>query len=161
MAQDQGMPDRTAEAAETIAADPRRVYDLVADLPQMGRLSPENTGGRWIRGANGPAVGARFRGTNRAGWRRWSTTCEVTAAEPGRCFAFEVTYGPVPIASWSYDFEAQGETTRVTERWQDRRPHWMESLSGPIMGVADRAAHNRDNMQQTLSALKDAAEKPS
>ncbi|MFN2524390.1 MAG: SRPBCC family protein, partial [Mycobacteriales bacterium] len=41
------------------------VWGLVSDLPGMGRLSPENTGGRWSGGATGPAVGARFRGANR------------------------------------------------------------------------------------------------
>ena len=41
-------------------------------------------GGRWLGGATGPALGARFHGSNRRGWRRWSTRVVVTACEPGR-----------------------------------------------------------------------------
>ena len=51
-------------------SDPTTLYELVADLPSMGRISPENTGGKWVGGATTPRVGARFRGTNQAGWRR-------------------------------------------------------------------------------------------
>lgn len=153
------MPDTTAEAAETIAADPQTLYDLVADLPRMGRLSPENTGGRWIGGSTAPVVGARFKGNNRSGWRRWSTTCRVTDAEPGNRFAFDVSFAGTSVARWTYDFEPQGEATRVTERWEERRPGWMQALSGLVMGIPDRAAHNTDGMQRTLAALKAAAEK--
>src|SRR4051812_10250655 len=147
-----------AEASTTIAAGPAKVYDLVTDLPRMGEWSPENTGGRWIRGATGPAVGARFRGNNRRGVLRWSTTCEVTAAVPGERFAFDVTYGPVSISRWEYTFAPDGDGCRVTESWTERRPAWMKVASVPLMAVADRAAHNRRGMEHTLAALKQAAE---
>jgi hypothetical protein len=152
------MADTHAQVAQTIAADPGTIYDLVADLAQMGKWSPEATGGKWIGGASGPAVGARFHGNNRSGWRRWSTKCEITEADRGKRFAFHVTAGGVPIADWSYDFEANGDSTAVTETWDDRRPRWMDALSRPVMGVADRASHNEANMKATLTALKKAAE---
>jgi Polyketide cyclase / dehydrase and lipid transport len=152
------MPGKHAEAFETITADPNTLYDLVADLSQMGKWSPEATGGRWVGGATGPALGARFRGNNRSGWRRWSTSCEVITADRGKRFAFHVTLGPVPIADWSYDFESDGSTTRVLEQWTDLRPGWMDVASKPVMGVGDRAVHNQRNMALTLTALKQAAE---
>ena len=65
----------------TVRATPQEAYALVSDLPRMGELSPENTGGRWLKGATGPAVGARFKGTNRNGVRRWSTTATVEVAD--------------------------------------------------------------------------------
>jgi hypothetical protein len=158
MEQNCGMADKQVMVFETVKADPAVVYDLVADLAQMGKWSPEATGGKWIAGAAGPALGAKFRGNNRAGWRRWSTSCEVTAADRGKRFAFHVTVGGVPIADWSYEFAPDGAGTKVTEEWHDRRPGWMDALSGPLMGVPDRASHNRANMTETLKALKTAAE---
>lgn len=147
------------EVSTEIAADPATVYALVSDLTRMGQWSPENTGGRWLGGATGPVPGARFRGNNKHGFRRWSTTVTVTAAEEGREFAFDVTYGPLSISTWRYTFASSGDTTTVTESWSDRRPGWMRVASKPVMGVADRDEHNRRNMQATLAALKAAAEK--
>lgn len=141
-----------------IAAPADKVWTLVSDLPRMGEWSPENTGGRWVGGATGPATGAKFRGTNAKGLRRWSTTCTITDATPGKRFAFEVTYGPVRISTWEYDLTDNGSSTTVTESWTDRRPLWMKVGSGPVMGVMDRDAHNRRNMEQTLESLKKAAE---
>jgi hypothetical protein len=158
MQQDCRMTGKRAEAAQTIEADPTTLYDLIADLTQMGRWSPENSGGRWVGGATGPEVGAKFRGSNYKGLRRWSTLAEITTAEPGEHFAFRVTLGPVPISDWSYDFEPDGDGTKVTERWTDLRPGWMDVLSRPVMGIADRPAHNQRNIETTLAALKAAAE---
>jgi len=147
-----------AQASTDIAAPPEKVWRLVSDLPRMGEWSPENTGGRWLAGATGPAVGARFRGSNKKGLRRWSTTCVVTAADEGKRFAFDVTYGPLSISTWDYTFSDTGKGTTVVEEWTDRRPTWMKVASGPVMGVMDRAAHNQRNMEQTLAAVKRAAE---
>ena len=146
------------EVSTDIKADPKAVWRLVSDLPRMGEWSPENTGGRWLGGATGPAKGARFRGWNKHGIRRWPTTVEVTVADEGREFAFEVTFGPLAISTWQYTMAASGGTTTVTESWTDRRPKWMKLGSGPVMGVADRDGHNRRNMEATLAALKAAAE---
>lgn len=147
-----------AEVIETVNAPASAVYQLVSDLPRMGEFSPENTGGQWLDGASGPAVGARFRGTNRMGWRRWSTTVTVTAADPGARFAFDVSSGPVPVATWEYELTESGGSTQITERFTDRRPGWMKLLAGPLTGVSDRQSHNRDGMRRTLAAVKAAAE---
>jgi Polyketide cyclase / dehydrase and lipid transport len=147
------------EVSETIKAPASAVYALVADLPRMGEWSPENTGGKWLGGASGPAVDARFRGTNRAGWRFWTTTVTVRAADAGRRFAFDVDVAGLAISTWTYTFaDAEGGCV-VTESWADRRPSWMRTLSVPVMGVRDRAGHNRRNMQETLQRLKAAAER--
>jgi hypothetical protein len=147
------------EVSERIEAPAAAVYDLVSDLPRMGEWSPENTGGSW-RGGTGPMVGATFRGRNRSGWRRWRTVVTVTAADPGARFAFDVHFAAVPISRWEYLFASadDGASCVVTERWTDRRPGWMRSLSAPVMGVADRGEHNRAGMETTLRRLKAAAE---
>ena len=55
------------EESIDIDAPPERVYDMVADLSRMGEWSPENQGGKWLRGATGASQGARFKGRNRIG----------------------------------------------------------------------------------------------
>jgi uncharacterized protein YndB with AHSA1/START domain len=142
-----------AEGTRWMAADPHMVYALVTDVTAMGRWSPESTGGRWLGGSRSAVVGARFVGSNRDGWRRWSTVCTVTEAEPGRRFAFAVAFGPVPVSAWTYDFEPSGGGVQVTESWTDRRPSWLRSAAPVVMGISDRTAHNRAGIDATLAAL--------
>ena len=141
----------------TIAADPAVIYDLISDVTRMGEWSPETTSCRWVDGT-GPAVGARFRGTNRHRLARWTTTCTVTAAEPGRRFTFDVRWGPWEISRWSYVIEPRDDGCRVTESWADKRVTALRVASPVVMGITDRAAHNRTGMQATLAALKLTAE---
>jgi uncharacterized protein YndB with AHSA1/START domain len=148
----------SAQASQTISADPEAVWRMVSDVTRMGDWSPETTSCRWLDGADGPAVGARFRGSNARGPLRWTTTCTVTAAEPGRRFSFDVTYGPLRISTWSYEFARRDGGCEVTESWTDNRPTWMRLASIPVMAVADRAGHNRRGMEHTLAVLKRAAE---
>ncbi|HEU5035234.1 MAG TPA: SRPBCC family protein [Mycobacteriales bacterium] len=145
------------EVSAQVPADPVTVWGMVSDVTRMGQWSPETTSCRWLDGADGPAPGARFRGSNKYGFRRWSTTCTVTDADEGKRFGFDVAYGGTPISHWDYTFTATDGGTTVTESWTDRRPTWMRLLSTPVMGIADRAGHNRRSMQQTLESLKAAA----
>ena len=82
----------------------------------------------------------------------------MTAAEPGRRFAFDVDFAGVPIARWAYDLEPTPTGCTVTESWDDRRGRPLPIASVPLMGIADRAEHNRRSMQTTLTALRLAAE---
>jgi len=69
-------------------APAQRVWELVSDVRNTGRFSPETFDAEWLDGATEPAVGARFRGhvkRNEIGPVYW-TTCRVTACEPGREF---------------------------------------------------------------------------
>lgn len=141
-----------------IKASPDELYTMVSDLPRMGEWSPENDGATWKGGADGPEVGARFKGKNRNGWRRWSTAGVVTEAEPGRAFAFDVSAAGLKVATWRYTFEASAAGTRVVEEWYDPRSGLMKKLGLVASGVADRATHNRATMEKTLAALKAAAE---
>lgn len=145
-------------ATATIPAPADTVYALVSDVTRMGEWSPENVGGRWIRGASAPAVGARFRGSNRRGWRRWSTACTVVAADPGRTFAFDVSVAGIPASRWTYEIRQNGDISLVTETWTDRRPRWFARLAGMTMGIADIRAHNLENIRATLANLAAAAE---
>lgn len=150
-------PDAPVRRSEQVSAPAERVWELVSDLPGMGRFSPENTGGRWVRG-NGPAVGAVFRGTNARGRRRWGTRCEVVVCEPGRAFAFDVSYAGLPVAQWRFDVEPDGAGCRVTETWTDRRGAVLRLTGGAATGVADRRTWTATSIEQTLRAVKQAAE---
>jgi uncharacterized protein YndB with AHSA1/START domain len=142
---------------EHIAADPVAVYQLISDITRMGDWSPETKSCRWVKGARSAEVGARFRGSNRNGWHRWSTTCTVTAAEPGKRFAFNVDVLGMPVATWEYEIAAAEGGCRIIERWTDRRASWLEKLSPLGTGVKDRGEHNRSTMAETLSRLRQAA----
>ena len=141
-----------------VAATPQAVYDLVSDLPRMGTLSPENTGGHWKGGATGPVVGARFRGSNRNGWRRWRTNVRVEKAEAGSEFAFGVTSYGIPVSLWSYRLAAADDGCTVTETWADRRPFWFKGPAGLVTGVMDREAATARSIEHTLAAVKAALE---
>jgi uncharacterized protein YndB with AHSA1/START domain len=141
-----------------IAASPDVVWSLISDVTRMGDWSPETTGCEWRKGATGPVEGARFRGRNQAGSRKWSTECVVTRAEPGRSFAFEVVVGPIDVAEWSYRIEPTAGGCRVEESWTDRRGWLAKKLGGVASGVDDRPDHNRRTMEQTLERLASAAE---
>lgn len=148
-----------ASVSIDIAATPERVYDLVADLPGMGRWSPEATGGSWLGGATQAAVGATFRGWNRRGPLRYYTTCRITAAERGRVLEWVNDAVGLPVARWRYDFRPNGTGgTTVTESTEDRRGWLMRALSPAVMGIRDRRGHNLRGMQVTLERLKAAAE---
>ena len=153
------MADDDISASTEVDADPAAVWALVSDLPRMGELSPENTGGSWVGGATGPAVGARFRGSNRRGWRRWSTAVRVTECEPGRRFAFEVRSLRMPVATWSYDVVPRPGGCTVTETWHDQRGPAMMTLGRLATGVADRAQHTATGISQTLASVKARAER--
>ena len=119
---------------------------------------PESTGGKWLKGASGPAVGAKFKGENRNGKKQWSTTGTVVVCEPGRAFVFDVTSGPVKVSRWGYRFEPTDGGCKVVETWTDRRGWLPKTLGKSISGVADRARHNRSTMEATLDRLASLAE---
>jgi len=150
------------QASIDIDAAPQAVYALVADLPAMGRWSPECYRCDWLDGATAAAPGARFRGRNRIGLRRWSTLGTVVAADPGRELTFDVQYMGLPVARWSYRITPRDGGCTLTESTDDRRS-WLMSLMGTalLLGTpgADRTTRNQDTIEVTLARLKQEAER--
>ncbi len=143
-----------------VAAPTATVYALVADLPRMGRWSPECVRCDWIGGASSAVPGAQFKGFNRRGWRRWSTKGEVVTAEAGRELSFDVAsvFG-LPVARWTYRFAPTADGhTEIAEIWEDRRGPVMNVLGRLATGVKDRSGHNTDGMRATLERIKADAE---
>jgi uncharacterized protein YndB with AHSA1/START domain len=137
-----------------MAAPPERIWELVTDVTRIGRYSPETFEAKWLDGATGPAVGARFRGhvkRNGKGPIYW-TTCTVLASEPGREFAFGVGSSTNPINLWRYQLEPSGDGTDVTESFElanilPIRLYWA------LLGWA-RGRTNRNGMRTTLERIK-------
>ncbi|MDT4910995.1 MAG: hypothetical protein QOC66_123 [Pseudonocardiales bacterium] len=147
----------SASATVEVAAAPDVVYRLISDLTSLAELAEETSVLRWKKGG-AAAPGAVFRGTNRNGWHRWTTTCTVTDADPDRRFAFDVSHTGIPVARWQYDIAGTEAGCTVTEATWDRRPRWFEFLSRPATGVGDRASVNAANIRATLQRLKSRAE---
>jgi hypothetical protein len=154
-----------------IAVDPLVAYEHVSDVTQMGRWSPENLGATVPEPDRPAHVGMTFVGYNRRGPLRWRTWCTVTAADPGRRFAFRVhTFGLVipmiktAIADWAYDFQPVAGGTRVTETWTDGRVRWPDAVTKVFDPITTRrrsfADFQRDNINRTLRKLKAELEQP-
>lgn len=145
---------------------PMAIWAAVADPSQMPRWSPENTGAEVPAPGTPLSVGDSFVGANKRGRARWRTRCVVTAAEPGRRFAFDVReIGPrrpflkSSIASWDYTFDpADDGGTVVTETWTDGRRNWPDAAAWAFDKVATGgslfADFQRRNIARTLRSLK-------
>lgn len=146
----------SVSVSKMIAARPETVYDLIADVTRMSSYSPETVRTKWLGDDTGPAVGARFKGTNVIGRTRWSTAPTITAADRGVRFAFQVPGSSGPL--WTYEFTATDGGTLVTESMSQQK-------SSPLIirmmrrgaGVTDRAEHLRQGMIVTLDRLSTAA----
>ena len=147
------------EVTEQIDASPDRVWRVIADPTAMGDLTVECVAMRWIGSASGPGEGARFRGQNRSGWRRWSTTCTIVRYQPDVEIAWEVRAGPLRVARWGYRIESDGPLgSALSERFEDRRGRLLSTLGPLLRGTGDAEALNRRNMVTTLNRIKARAE---
>ncbi len=146
------MVETTGSASVAIDASPEVVYDILTDLSRIGELSPECYKVEWEGGASGPAVGAEFRGYNRNSGNEWDAGCVVTAADPGREWAFEVPAPDGRKTVWRYVIEPTESGCLVTE-----------SFDSPILDAEFFQKVGRHdlllkNIAQTLDNLKAAAE---
>lgn len=139
-----------------IDAPPEALYDVIADIKRTPELSPEIISAEWIDGANGPAVGARFRARNKTGrGPAWHNEPVVTAADRGRVFAFSRTEKGAGTIVWTYRFTPEGTGTRVTESYEVTSPvqlfGWF--VIGVLYGNKDRRSDLRRGMTTTLQRL--------
>ncbi|CAJ1586726.1 SRPBCC family protein [[Mycobacterium] wendilense] len=136
------------------------IWELIADVRNTGKFSPETFEAEWLDGATGPAVGAKFRGhvrRNEIGPVYW-TTCRVTSCEPGRDFGFEVLLGDRAVNNWRYQLEPAGGGTDVTESFRMNEGIFT-TLFG-LLGGQLRKRRNIRDMTKTLNRIKDVVEQP-
>ena len=144
---------KTGTASIHIDRAPAEVFAAIADVTRMGDWSPECLACRWVAPADGPAVGARFEGDNKAGLgpitlKTWTTTSEITACIPGEVFEFVAE----EMTTWRYEFAADGAGTRVTESFSF-------AAQGGFQGflyerVMRRSVAMTKGMAETLSRVK-------
>jgi uncharacterized protein YndB with AHSA1/START domain len=147
------------QASIDIAAPPEDVYDLIADITRMGEWSPECYRCEWLDGATSAAVGAKFRGHNRLGKARWTTDAIITAAEPGREFAFTVVHKSGREETlWRYELRQVGVGAEVTESY---RFLWCPIVNRIAELPIPRDKQLRRGIQETLNRIKSVAEKSS
>jgi uncharacterized protein YndB with AHSA1/START domain len=147
----------TGEARIEVDAPPEVVYDLVSDISRIAEWSPECVGARWLDGHSNAVLEARFRATNRNGIVRWSNSCRVISAEPGRQFAF-VAPDPLgrPTTKWTYRLEPAGTGTSLTESFEMLRdlPIYVRVVERFVLGMKDRPALLEANLRTSLRAIK-------
>ena len=153
------MPPLTDSVTLHMNAPPGVVWELVTDVTRIGEFSPETLEGRWVGGATGPAVGARFQGhvkRNGRGPMYW-TTCTITRCEPGRDFAFTVEVpGMKPVNTWRYQLTPAGDGTDVTESFTLTPSLFVRTYWTLFGGM--RSKTNRRGMTETLNRIKTVAE---
>lgn len=140
-----------------IDAPPEQVWALITDVTQMGRWSPECQSCKWLDGAAGPTVGARFKGHNKRGLMQWNTVSTVVTADAPSHFEFEVKQSRM---RWGYRLEPTGTGTTVRE-YRDEigtKPlHVRAAYALRLLGN-DPDAIVRAGMKETLARLKAEAE---
>lgn len=139
----------TGSATVDVAASASRVYAFLTDLARLPTLSPENQRCEFLGDATEIEVGVRFRGHNEAKGYEWHADCEVTVAEPGRAFAYEVPPGFEHATTWSYVIEAiDDDHCRVTE-----------SFDAPMLAMPDvypgKIEGRRDNLEKACRITMD------
>ncbi|MER5476167.1 SRPBCC family protein [Streptomyces sp. NPDC002734] len=160
-----------------IAADPARVWAVVADIEEMSKGSPELKRTEWLDGATGPAVGARYIGHNEhpiAGKGR--TLAHITEFEPERRLTWAVLdvdgrFGDPAqalekrMATWSFALTPVDGGTLLREstvigpgpsgvtRVIAKMPEKEEAV------IAYRLREMGEGMEATLRAVKETAEK--
>lgn len=145
----------SGEARHHSSAEPDALWNLLTDVMRMGQWSPECLGGQWLDGATEAGEGARFRGNNRWGPLRWSTTCHVAEADRPHRFVYGARHWSGALTRWSYELIPDAQGTLLIERFETvGTPAWVLLLDR----IGKRPRRLRQGMSTTLARLSAAAE---
>lgn len=144
------MRSLAGEVSAHSAATPDAIWALLRDVTQMGRWSPECTGGTWLNGASDPLPGSEFRGRNRIGPLQWSTTCMIVAVEPSRLLVFDARHWSGATTRWAFELRPEGSGTMMRESFR--------TINSPAVIItldrlAGRPRRLRSGMRATLARL--------
>lgn len=143
-----------------MSASPATVHALIADVTRMPEFSPEVVESRWLDGATGPAVGARFAARNK--YRRGPSAVNkpvITGLQPGRLVSWSRTEPFGGTVEWTYEFLPHSDGTEVVESYRVTKP--VSRIGWLIIGTMagrDRRGQLRAGMQQTLQRIRSVAE---
>jgi uncharacterized protein YndB with AHSA1/START domain len=148
------------EVRLVMAAPPEAIYALVADVTRMPEFSPEVTECRWLDGATGPAVGARFAARNK--FTRGPAVGNkpvITSVEPGRRISWSRTEPFGGTVEWTYELLPHAEGTEVVESYRAVKP--VSRFGWVIISLfssKDRRGVQRAGMEQTLQRIRSHVE---
>jgi uncharacterized protein YndB with AHSA1/START domain len=113
---------RSATATIHIDASPTEVWQTVVDVRRQPGWSCEARKCEWSPPANQAAAGARFRGHNRRGFRRWTRENEVTNVEPDQVLCWRTLPSRLypDSTDWRVELRPDGAGTEVRESYQIR-----------------------------------------
>jgi len=136
------------------------IWQLLSDITQIGRYSPETFEAEWVDNAAGPVQGAAFRGHVRRNGRgpTYWTTCHVLRSVPGEEFTFGVGSAGRPLNTWGYMLQPADGGTNVTEFFR-LTPTLGMRIYWSLLGWS-RGRTNRRGMQTTLERIRDVVEQP-
>ncbi|MDP1819121.1 MAG: SRPBCC family protein [Acidimicrobiales bacterium] len=144
------------EVSLVMASTPEVLYDLLSDVTRMREFSPEVVESRWIDGATGPAVGARF--ANKSRFSRGpaiGNKATMTVLEPGKKVAWSRTEPFGGTVEWAYELLPHAEGVEVVESYSFSRPvsriGWL--IITPFTS-RDRGAQMHAGMEETLQRLR-------
>ncbi len=146
------------EASIEIAAPPAQVWELVSDLSNMSRWSPQ-VFKTFVRGGE-TRQGAKMININRKGLLVWPTQAMVTTFEPGQKIAFRIREN---WTIWSFTLGPTADGgTRIVQRRE--APKGISDVSvrltkAVLGGVDDFTADLVKGMNQTLTRIKADAER--
>ncbi len=144
------------QAQVDIDAPVSTVWSLISDLRRMPEWSPQC---RWMKPFGPLRRGTRTLNLNRRNRMFWPTTCTVVEVVPDKKLAFRVDLNRT---IWTYELEAVGDGTRVTEsRHAENGVSAFSNLSQNALfgGTASFERELLDGMNASLAKIKTAAEK--
>jgi hypothetical protein len=128
----------------------------------MPEFSPEIVWCRWLDGATGPGVGARFAARNK--FRRGPSAVNkpvITGLQAGRLISWSRTEPFGGTVEWTYEFLPHADGTEVVESYRVTKP--VSRIGWLIIGAMasrDRRGQLHAGMQQTLQRIRSVAESP-
>jgi hypothetical protein len=137
-----------------IEGSPEDLYDFIADMPRMGEISSQCTGGEWQSDDRG--AGAHFLGSNKRDDHTWRALQRVQVADRGREFAWEnigAKGWEIPLVRWGYTFEPVDGGTQVEETWRILQSYpQLEALDDASR--AGMPGYFASDIRATLAKLK-------
>jgi len=155
----------TVTVSVEVDASPSALWPLISDINMPARFSGEFQGATWTEPHTGPALGARFVGTNQhPAIGEWNVPCSVAVYQPDVAFGWDPGGPDAPFAKWRFTLEPHGSQTTLVFSGQmgfgpsgltaaiEARPDREEQI------VDRRLEEWRTNMTATAEGIKQLAE---
>ena len=148
-----------------IDAPPSTVWKYLTDIGFGSNFSEEFTGARWAEGFDGPAIGARFIGSNsHPAIGQWEVPCFVDRCNEPTEFGWVTSDPDNPGARWHFEAAAIAGATRL--RYSVILGPGPSGITAAIESMpekeprilARRIDEHRVNMTKVVEGIKAAAE---